>query len=378
MENKKHFISFAALDPYLESNIISPEERKSSGDFIEWGDKNQYPFYIQDLYENVTTLHSIIEGNILFAAGDDITIQGLPVKNGTRFQDGVMDRKGTTINQLVASLLGDYYKFGGFAIQVIRDFNGEVVELSHLDLRFLRTNKENDVFFYSEKWQEGGRRKVKRYPTFLRNLDWAKLGDEERRRNASSVLFVKGNSCRAYPSPLFAAAVKDCEIERGIDDYHLNAIENGFTPSVMVNFNNGEPEDEIKEEIESDFNEKFSGHENAGRIVFSWNKSAETATTIEEIKVEDFGDRYSALAKHSRQQIFSSFRASPILFGLVTEANTGFSTDEFEQSFKLYNRTQIRPVQRLIADCFDKIYGAKGVLTITPFSLEETAEAKVN
>ena len=96
-----------------------------------------------------------------------------------------------------------------------------------------------------------------------------------------------------------------------------------------------------------------------------------------EFKVEDFGERYKALSDHSRNQIFCAFRAIPLLFGFTADTNVGFSTDEFEQSFKLYNRTQIRPIQRLICDTYDWIYGQTGVLTITPFSLDGTTEQNV-
>lgn len=112
--------------------------------------------------------------------------------------------------------------------------------------------------------------------------------------------------------------------------------------------------------------------------MLSWNPNKESATDIIEFKVEDFGERYKALSEHSRQQIFTAFRAIPLIFGLTSEANTGFSTDEFEQSFRLYNRTQIRPVQRMIGDAYDKIYGKSGVLTIRPFSIGEEAETNVN
>ena len=98
----------------------------------------------------------------------------------------------------------------------------------------------------------------------------------------------------------------------------------------------------------------------------------------EVLKVEDFGERYKALSEHSRNQIFCAFRAIPLLFGFTADTNVGFSTDEFEQSFKLYNRTQIRPIQRLICDTYDWIYGQTGVLTITPFTLDGTNEQKVN
>ena len=57
------------------------------------------------------------------------------------------------------------------------------------------------------------------------------------------------------------------------------------------------------------------------------------------------------------------------MFGLVSES-TGFNTQEFEQSFRVYSRTQIRPVQRLIVEAYERIYGAAGIMTIKPFTLD--------
>lgn len=372
--SEKRHVSFAAIDQYVETNIVLPTEKVTNRDFVEWGKGNNYPGYLLDLYNNVTTLRSIINGNIDFITGDDVSI--LPL--GERFADGIMNTRGDLITDIVRDLAKDYNLYGGFALQIIRDHNGDVAEIYYIDMRYLRSNKENDVFYYNEHWEKGGRTDVIKYPKFMNNLNWASMTDEERDRHASSILFVKNVHTQVYPAPMYAASIKACEIERCIDDYHLNAIENGFTSSMIINFNNGDPGDDIKEEIEDDFNEKFSGHQNAGRIMFCWNRDRTSATTITEPKVEDFGNRYHALSTHSRQQIFSAFRAQPLLFGLTSDVNTGFSTEEFEQSFKLYNRTQIRPVQRLIADAFDRIYGAKGVLSIKPFSLESDNEQEVN
>ena len=261
---------------------------------------------------------------------------------------------------------------------MIRNLAGEVAEVYYIDMRYLRTNKEGDVFYYSEKWGKSSRTDMVVYPAFLPKIEWEKLSDEERNRQASSILFVKNVHTQVYPAPLYAASVKACEIERLIDEFHLSDINNHFVSSAIINFNNGDPGQEIKSEIERGFNEKFCGASNGGRVAFSWNPNKETATDIVEFKMEDFGERYKALSQHSRTQIFTSFRAIPLLFGLTSEANTGFSTEEFEQSFKLYNRTQIQPVQRMICDTYDKIYGQRGVLTIRPFSLGGDTEDNVN
>ena len=373
--SRRSAFSFAAIDSYLETNIVSPVEKVLAGrDMVEWGTRNAYPDYLLDLYNNVPTLRSIINGNIDYVAGDDVTIMPLQEE----FTNQEMNRRGDTIREQVKDIAKDFEIYGGFALQVIRNLAGEVAEVYYIDMRYLRTNKEGDVFYYSEKWGKSSRTDMVVYPAFLPKLEWEKLSDEERNRHASSILFVKNVHTQVYPAPLYAASVKACEIERLIDEFHLSDINNHFVSSAIINFNNGDPGQEIKSEIERDFNEKFCGASNGGRVAFSWNPNKESATDIVEFKMEDFGERYKALSQHSRTQIFTSFRAIPLLFGLTSEANTGFSTEEFEQSFKLYNRTQIQPVQRLICDAYDKIYGQRGVLTIRPFSLGGDTEDNVN
>ncbi len=373
--SRRSAFSFAAIDSYLETNIVSPVEKVLAGrDMVEWGTRNAYPDYLLDLYNNVPTLRSIINGNIDYVAGDDVTIMPLQEE----FTNQEMNMRGDTIREQVKDVAKDFEIYGGFALQVIRNLAGEVAEVYYIDMRYLRTNKEGDVFYYSEKWGKSSRTDMVVYPAFLPKIEWEKLSDEERNRHASSILFVKNVHTQVYPAPLYAASVKACEIERLIDEFHLSDINNHFVSSAIINFNNGDPGQEIKSEIERGFNEKFCGASNGGRVAFSWNPNKESATDIVEFKMEDFGERYKALSQHSRTQIFTSFRAIPLLFGLTSEANTGFSTEEFEQSFKLYNRTQIQPVQRMICDAYDKIYGQRGVLTIRPFSLGGDTEDNVN
>lgn len=374
-EPKRSSFSFAAIDKFVEDYIVLPTEKLISGkDMVEWGTRNSYPDYLLELYNNVPTLRSIINGNIDYVSGDDVSIMPLQEE----FTNQEMNRRGDSIREQVRDIAKDFEIYGGFALQVIRNLAGEVAEVYYVDMRFLRTNKEGNVFYYSEKWGKGYKTDMVVYPAFMPHLEWDRLTDEERDRHASSILFVKNVHTQVYPAPLYAASVKACEIERQIDEFHLADINNHFVSSAIINFNNGDPGDKIKKEIESDFNDKFCGAANGGRVAFSWNPNKESATDIAEFHMEDFGERYKALSEHSRTQIFTSFRAIPLLFGLISEANTGFSTEEFEQSFKLYNRTQIQPVQRLICDAYDKIYGQKGVLTIRPFSLDGDSEDNVN
>lgn len=366
----RNSVSFAAIETYVERNMISPKETAvMGGDRYRWGDKDAYPAYLLDLYDNVATLRSVIDGCVDYIAGDDVLFQGA--------RDHVINQGGETAAEVVRQMARNAKLYGGFALEVVRNVTGGIAGINCIDLKNLRTNKANDVFWYSEKWGKSQPDPVE-MPAFIPSLEakWGSLTDEERNRAVSSILWVKIGDAGVYPAPPYAAAVKACEIERNIDDYHLNSLDNGFSATAVINFNNGVPGDEEKAELERDAREKLTGSANAGRLLLCWNPNKESATTIVPIRTEDFGDRYEALAKRSRQAIFTAFRANPNLFGIPTDS-LGFSSEEYEAAFKLFNRTQIRPVQRKIADAFARIYGS-AALQIVPFTLEGETETTVN
>lgn len=376
VENVRANVAFAALDPYIESHIVSPKETPVHGkEYIEWGDMNSYPDYLLSLADSVPTLRSIINGTVDFIAGDDVTINPL----NPAWNPGQMNGRGDTIAEQVEDIAREDMTYGGFALQIIRGRDGKPCEIYTIQLRYLRANKDCDVFYYCEDWgKKYGKKDTIVYPAFIPGLEekWFELDETQRNAHASSILFVKNDKTRTYPIPVYAAAVKACETERMVDEYHLNAVANGFNPSMIINFNNGTPTDQMKESIERDLEEKFSGPSNAARFLISFNPNKESATTFEVPNITDFGDKYKALQETCRERIFNSFRAYPNIFGLSTA--TGFSIEEFESAFRLYNRTMVRPCQRQIADAYDKIYGQKGVLNIVPFSLDGTGEQIVN
>ena len=358
---EKAQIKLSALNPYLQDNKVENVEKEISGvDFIAWGTDNQYPGYLFSLYEDCATLQSIINGTVDFVCGNDISCN-LPIFENT------VNKNGDTINDIIQRISTDYLIFGGFALQVIRNAVGNITELYWIDFTKIRSDRKNEVFFYSEDWCKSyGRVKYIVYPKF--NQDDS---------NPTSIFYYKGNKTRGtYPTPIYNAAITSCELEKKINQFHLSEINNNFLTSKIINFNSGIPDDDLKNEIERNLNEKFSGAENAGRILISFNANKDSETTVTDLPQDEFGERYDSLAKRSTSQIFTAFRATPNLFGLPTET-TGFNQQEFSEAFKLYNRTAVKPIQKVIVDTFDKIFGVDGSITIEPFNLEYDSEQEV-
>ena len=354
---QKSLMIFSAVDPYQTSNIVNPDEKEVRGyDFISWGANNDYPDYLLSLYKNVPVLQSLINGCVDYTCGDGITISVSPFNTKINDQD-------ETVETLVKQLANDYWTYGAFAINVVRNKLGGIAGLYYIDVRNIRSDKKNQRYWYATDWSKSyGRVKAVEYPKYDIN------GKEP-----SSILYVKNNYNTVYGLPVYGASVIAAECMKSTDEFQLNAINNGFMASYIISLNNGQPTPEIQEEIEEQINEKFSGYQNAGRIMIAFNKSKDNEVTVQKLEQPDFGDKFKELQKWTRQQLFTSFRAAPQLFGIPTEQN-GFSSEDYQEAYKLFNRTMIRPVQRIICDAFKAIFGSE-VVTIKPFSIDWSEDA---
>lgn len=349
-KNVKIPVAFSALDPYLEDNIIQSTEKEIRGQkFIEFGDHNQYPNYIWDLYKNVSTLQSIINGTKDY-------IKGNSIKSNT---PTLTDRKA---EELVESIALDLLIYGGTYVSVLRNRMGGIADIDPLDFRNCRSDKKNELFFYSSDFSDKktyGRCKVNVYPRF----------DADKRDVASSIYFYKNIRHQTYPMPIWSSAVIAAEIQKNINQYHLNNLYNGFAPNTIVSFNNGVPEDDVREEIERQFNEKYSGYQNAGRIILNWATDKDHGVTITKVESNDHASRYNELKERSEEELFVAFRATPNLFGLPTKT-TGFNSQEYADAFKLYQKTVVQPLQTIICNIVDDITGQAQSIAIEPFKID--------
>ena len=124
-----------------------------------------------------------------------------------------------------------------------------------------------------------------------------------------------------------------------------------FASNAIISFNNGEPDEDTKARIETAFKNKFCGTNNAGSFMLLFNESKDNAAEVTKIQDDNFDKKYDTLSKAVKEDIFIAFRATPTLFGLPNE-NNGFSKQEYLESFELYNKTVVMPIQKDIERAF--------------------------
>lgn len=360
--DKRIALAFASINKEIDSIIPELNEVKQSGsEMVFYGNDNRYPDYLYGLYNDCTSLKTVVDGTADYVSGDDIVsnIPRMPVRINKR----------DTWREFVILLARDYLLYGGYCFEVIRTANLEdIAELHYIDFRDIRSDEDNEVFYYNPDFK-------KRYVKSSKTIILPKF--ERDIKAPSAIVYVKNTKTTVYPIPRYSGALKCCEIERGIDEMHLAGVNNGFYGSYVVNINTGVPSQEEQDELEKDFNEKFCGAGNAGRFILNFSNGKDNAATLEKIDAVDFGDKYTAASKRSREQIYAAFRAIPALFGVMTET-TGFSQQEFSEAFKLFNRTMVRPIQRSICDVIDYVFNQPQSITIKPFSIENNEEQTVS
>lgn len=273
-------------------------------------------------------------------------------------------------------LINDYKLLGQGAVQVIYNKNKTAItQVSHFPMETLRAERAKkgkcEAYYYHPKWSElKPSDKPKRIPTF---------GNGSKGEVIELYIFKPYKSGFYYYAPVdYNGCLQYAELEEEVANYHINNIQNGLQPSLLVNFNNGIPNEETQELIERKIYDKFSGSSNAGKFILTFNESQEDQATIEPIHLPDAHAQYQFLADESREKIMLGHRiVSPILLGIKDNTGFGNNAEELRTASIIMDNMVIRPFQQQIIDglneilAFNKIYLNLYFITLQPIEFTE-------
>ena len=304
---------------------------RSGYDYVSWGQDNQYPQDIYEMYINSAILQSIINGTADYVFG-----------GGVISAHNVVNDKGELLSDIIKKCVFDYLIFGGFAVQIMYK-GGVPAGLYWLDFMKCRKSEDEKKVYYCDKWGSYNKK----------CLEYSAWTPETNK--GTCIYYYKGHKTRGiYPIPMYVGAMKSVKISTEISNFHLNNITAGFASNAIISFNNGTPDDDTKARIEDAFKNKFCGSDNAGSFMVIFNDSKDNAVEVAKIADDGFDKKYETLSKSVKEDIFIAFRATPTLFGLPNE-NNGFSKQEYLESFELYNKTVVMPIQKDLERTFKLI-----------------------
>jgi hypothetical protein len=348
----KDGVRIVSLSTYTSPAIIE----KNNKDWIEYGVDNNYYGHLIDMYHGSPTNNRCIKG-----IADLIYGKGLDAKRSSKNLAGYIELKKLISDDCMRNVAMDLKLLGQCAFQIVKSKDkSRIAKVYHFPMQTIRPEKCNEdgdieAYYYFYDWT-----KLKRTSTPKRIVNF-ELNPEA----AESILVVKPYSTGSfYFSPVdYQGGVQYAELETEIANYHINNIMNGLAPSMLINFNNGEPPEETKSLIEASILSKWSGSSNSGKAIISWNDGADNKADITPVPLSDAHNQYQFLSTESQDKVLVSHGiTSPLIFG-IKNAGNGFSSnsEELNTSMVLFMNMVVKPFQEILCAAVDKILIYQGV-----------------
>jgi len=342
-------ISIVNLSAY--TSPIIKENKK--GDYIEYGSDNNYFQYLIDRY-----LYSATNGAIITGIANMIYGKGLDALDSNKKPNEYAQMKSIIKDSDLRKIALERKLLGMAAMQVVKEKN-LVKQVLHFPMQTLRAEKCNDkgqieAYYYHYDWKnKKPSEEVKRIPAFG-------FGNG----NEVEIYVIKPYlSGFDYYTPIdYSGSLPYAYLEESIADYQINDVQNGFSGTKVINFNNGIPSEEMRDTMKRDVMAKLTGARGE-KVIIAFNANAESKTTVEDLPLNDAPAHYEYLSKECFDKLIVGHRVtSPMLLGIRTgEGGLGNNADEIKTATLLFDNIVIKPYQLEIIDALDEILAINSI-----------------
>ena len=331
------------------SSYTSPSITEVKNDnYVEYGDNNDYFNYLIERITGSSTNGAIIKGisNLIYGKGlaatdaENRTSEWIKIMTYFRPSD-------------LRKIIYDRKALGMAAIQVLYK-KGKVVGTEHFPMQTLRPTKKD---------------KFGKIKTWLYFNDWKnkKKSDEaepiaafgEGNGNEPEIYIWQGyvSGFEYFQPPEYIASLPYALLEEEIADYLINDAQNGFSPTTLLNFNNGVPEDQDKRrDLADEATKKLSGSKGK-KLVITFNENKDHKATIDSIPLNDAPAHYEYLSKECFNKLIVGHSVtSPMLLGIRDgQSGLGNNADEIKNATLLFENIVIRVYQNQLIDIIKEI-----------------------
>jgi hypothetical protein len=332
-------------------------EEKKGKNYVEFGAKNNYPNYLIELYGESPKHGAIVKGKVNYIFGKGF--EGVEQKANSQ---------GETWNQIMKRSILDDELQGGYYLQIIYNALGKIKDVFHIEFQKVRASKDLQTFYVKNDWTASDfKEKAREYPAFNPNDP-----------SGPQIFFVKQYNPKSdvYPLPSYFQGLNYIESDIQVSRHILGNAKHNFVATKLINFNNGLPQEEEQEMVETDLKRKFANHD-GDRVVIAFNPSRENAVDIvnlgeTSLTKEDFTNVNNLIM----QEIFSCHQVtSPMLFGIKTEGQLG-GRSEIRDAYQIFQNTYVNERQQEHEQTFTTLMNLAGIegefkiVPVEPLSFE--------
>jgi hypothetical protein len=335
------------------STYTTPIIQESKRDaWVEFGEDNNYFQFIIDRYVNSTTNSAVINNVSRLIYG-----RGLSALDANKKPNEYAQMMALFHADCIRKIVLDRKMFGQFAMQVHYDkAHKKILKAYHIPVNLLRAekcNKDGEIegYYYSDNWEDVKKYAPKRIPAYGYSNEQVEI------------LYSKPYAVgmKYYSLPDYQGGLPYAKLEEEIADYLINEVQNGFSGTKVVNFNNGVPTEEQQQIIKGKVLSQLTGSRGQ-KVIVAFNNNQESKTTVDDLPLNDAPEHYTYLSEECVKKIMLAHNVtSPLLFGLGSANGFSSNADELKNASILFDNMVIKPIQDQIIEAFDKILGYNGI-----------------
>jgi hypothetical protein len=335
------------------SSYTTPVIQESKRDaWVEFGEDNNYFQFIIDRYVNSTTNSSVINNVSRLIYG-----RGLSALDASKKPNEYAQMMALFNPDCIRKIVLDRKMFGQFAMQIhYSQDHKRILKAYHIPVNLLRAekcNKDGEIegYYYSDNWLDVKKYAPKRIPAFGYSNEQIEI------------LYSKPYAVgmKYYSLPDYQGGLPYAKLEEEIADYLINEVQNGFSGTKVVNFNNGVPTEEQQSIIKSKVLSQLTGSRGQ-KVIVAFNNNQESKTTVDDLPLNDAPEHYTYLSEECVKKIMLAHNVtSPLLFGLGSANGFSSNADELKNASILFDNMVIKPIQDQIIEAFDKILAFNGI-----------------
>lgn len=314
--------------------------------WVNFGIDNLFPQYLRELAET-----SPVHGSLCISIGD--MIAGKQITTQPQYQERVDTLE---VYKVYYGCAHDLKKYGGFFIEVIYSLDGLMfTSVNHIPFEECRIAVEGEDeiptgVFHSNDWSQPKKKRNK--PEYIPSFNPLNAKADKRQ----IYWCFNHTSGQIYPRPDYWSSINYIELSKQIGIYHVNNIMNGLFPSFIVNFYNGQLDEEQQRQIKNDWERSMSGARNAGKFIMTFNEREAVKTDITPFPISEAESTYQFLSTESRSEIMIAHRVTtPLLFGIREQSGFGSNKDEMATGLEIFTNQVIEPAQRKLNNAFTEI-----------------------
>lgn len=348
------------------SNLNSYLETNQKAKYVWFGNNNQYPNYLNDLY-NSSGLHSAIvdfKKNLISGAG--FTIEGqdfLEAMKKVELQQFLSFIDGTnSLEYLLGELTLDYVLHGTIYLKIYWNSDkSRILKVKRVEPSKIRVGASKvdpdviDRYYYNFDWTLLGNYNTIEYPAFSTIKKEPVKGTKQAAPCVEIFRYIVPNSAMLFNTlPSYASATNWIQLDGEISNYHKSNIENSINPSMTIKFYKRPANEEEKRAILSNIKKSYSGSSNTGKAMVFFSDDKESSPDVEPIQISNIDEQFNVTSDAIQRNICYAHKINPLVVGLKTPGSLGNST-ELEISFEIFQKSVIEPAQRTIENIINKL-----------------------